>query len=204
MHSIFTASGLEDGDIPLDLSLKNNKPLNFTKLALSPNEPDCYTCNAVQQTSVDVPEDQITPVFPASERPFKALAKRARTASESFGDMTSLLLNSSATEDEDLKKLLEDFEERRAQYKEKMAAHLTSNSTGCNQNMRRTQNNKDKISDPEYLEKRKKNNESAKRSRDARRHKQDELAITAGFLELECVKLKCQIQAVCDELAHLG
>lgn len=122
-----------------------------------------------------------------------------------FGsDIHPSLLNPSQTDDEDLRKLLEEFEERRRHYKEKMAAQLLSNQTGCNNNMRRTQSNSDKILDPEYLEKRKKNNESAKKSRDARRHKQDELAITASFLELECVKLRCHIQAISEELTNLG
>ncbi|XP_011882620.1 PREDICTED: thyrotroph embryonic factor-like [Vollenhovia emeryi] len=44
--------------------------------------------------------------------------------------------------------------------------------------------------DPAYLERRRKNNEAAKRSREARRVKEDELAIRATYLERENAQLK--------------
>jgi bZIP factor len=58
--------------------------------------------------------------------------------------------------------------------------------------------------DAAYLEKRRKNNEAAKRSRDARRAKEDELALWKAFLEQENQRLryelihlkKCGIQIV--------
>jgi hypothetical protein len=44
--------------------------------------------------------------------------------------------------------------------------------------------------DAAYLERRRKNNEAAKRSRDNRRNKEDELAIWATYLERENLILK--------------
>jgi bZIP factor len=47
--------------------------------------------------------------------------------------------------------------------------------------------------DAAYWERRKKNNEAAKRSRDARRAKEDELAIRTSFLERENWMLKYEV-----------
>lgn len=174
MHSMLSSTEGVEG--PLDLSIKN-----------VPNNTNLR------------PVEETNPLM-TTQRPFKAVTKRGRS-SDSPHEVNMLLLNPNTTEDDDLKKLLEEFEEKRVKYLEKMSGHLMH--SGSNQNMRRTQNNQEKNTDPEYIEKRKKNNESAKKSRDARRQKQDELAITAGFLELECVQLKCRIQALSDELAYL-
>ncbi|KAK9504445.1 hypothetical protein O3M35_010773 [Rhynocoris fuscipes] len=57
--------------------------------------------------------------------------------------------------------------------------------------------------DAAYWERRRRNNEAAKRSRDARRAKEDEIAIRAAFLEQENLKLKYQIAALTDETAKL-
>jgi bZIP factor len=57
--------------------------------------------------------------------------------------------------------------------------------------------------DAAYWERRRKNNEAAKRSRDARRAKEDEIAIRAAFLEQENLKLRYQIAALTDETAKL-
>ncbi|XP_028045034.1 thyrotroph embryonic factor [Monomorium pharaonis] len=54
--------------------------------------------------------------------------------------------------------------------------------------------------DAAYYERRRKNNEAAKRSRDARRAKEDELAMRAAFLERENSRLKCEMKALKIEL----
>ena len=53
--------------------------------------------------------------------------------------------------------------------------------------------------DEAYWERRRKNNEAAKRSRDARRAKEDEIAIRAAFLEQENIKLRLRIAAIENE-----
>ena len=57
--------------------------------------------------------------------------------------------------------------------------------------------------DEAYWERRRKNNEAAKRSRDARRAKEDEIAIRAAFLEQESIKLRLRIATVENENSAL-
>lgn len=57
--------------------------------------------------------------------------------------------------------------------------------------------------DAAYRERRRKNNEAAKRSRDARRAKEDEIAIRAAFLEHENKRLKYEITVLKNETAKL-
>ena len=54
-----------------------------------------------------------------------------------------------------------------------------------------------------YWERRRKNNEAAKRSRDARRAKEDEIAIRAAYLEQENLRLKVEVAALRNETAKL-
>ena len=53
--------------------------------------------------------------------------------------------------------------------------------------------------DDAYWERRKKNNEAAKRSRDARRAKEDEIAMRAAFLEQENLRLQMEIMKLQQE-----
>jgi hypothetical protein len=59
------------------------------------------------------------------------------------------------------------------------------------------------LKDEAYWERRRKNNEAAKRSRDARRAKEDEIAIRAAFLEQENLKLRVEIAQLKTETAKL-
>lgn len=59
----------------------------------------------------------------------------------------------------------------------------------------------DEQKDEAYWERRRKNNEAAKRSRDARRAKEDEIAIRAAYLEQQNIQLKAQIIHLRNELA---
>ena len=53
------------------------------------------------------------------------------------------------------------------------------------------------------MERRKKNNEAAKRSRDARRAKEDEVSIRAAFLEQENIQLKWDVTKLRAEVAKI-
>lgn len=57
--------------------------------------------------------------------------------------------------------------------------------------------------DNSYWDRRRKNNEAAKRSRDARRQKEEEIAMRAAYLEQENVKLRAQIAVLKNESAKL-
>ena len=61
----------------------------------------------------------------------------------------------------------------------------------------------DEKKDQAYWERRRKNNDAAKRSRDARRAKEDEIAIRAAFLEQENLKLRVEVAALKNETAKL-
>ncbi|XP_067681459.1 transcription factor ces-2-like [Haliotis asinina] len=57
--------------------------------------------------------------------------------------------------------------------------------------------------DDAYWERRRKNNEAAKRSRDARRMKEEEIAMRAAYLEQENLKLRAQVAILKNETAKL-
>lgn len=57
--------------------------------------------------------------------------------------------------------------------------------------------------DEAYWERRRKNNEAAKRSRDSRRAKEDEIAIRAALLEQENLKLRVEVAALKTETVKL-
>lgn len=57
--------------------------------------------------------------------------------------------------------------------------------------------------DQAYWERRRKNNEAAKKSRDARRAKEDEIAIRAAFLERENLQLRLELASLKGEVERL-
>ncbi|CAH1793126.1 unnamed protein product [Owenia fusiformis] len=57
--------------------------------------------------------------------------------------------------------------------------------------------------DNAYWERRRKNNEAAKRSRDTRRQKEEQIAMRAAFLEQENLKLRAQVAILKNETAKL-
>lgn len=59
------------------------------------------------------------------------------------------------------------------------------------------------LKDEAYWERRRKNNEAAKRSRDARRAKEDEIAIRAAFLEQENLQLRVEVASLKNETTKL-
>lgn len=81
-------------------------------------------------------------------------------------------------------------------FREKMLAQSRLDYNSTNMNMKRKTVTNENNSDPVYWEKRKKNNEAAKKSRDARKAREDEIAIRCAFLEQENLKLKLKIAAV--------
>ncbi|XP_037806947.1 transcription factor VBP [Lucilia sericata] len=58
----------------------------------------------------------------------------------------------------------------------------------------------DEQKDDKYYERRKRNNEAAKKSRDARKIREDRIAFRAAFLEQENSLLRAQVMALRDEL----
>lgn len=92
-----------------------------------------------------------------------------------------------------------------AEFRKKMLIQVQANNPPpgvTNTKMRRSNGHTNQDGkDQSYWERRRKNNEAAKRSRDARRAKEDEIAIRAAFLEQENLKLKYEIAALRNEVA---
>lgn len=79
----------------------------------------------------------------------------------------------------------------------------TSSSEITSSGRKRPKTLPDEQKDESYWERRRKNNEAAKRSRDARRAKEDEIAIRAALLEQENLKLRVEVAALKTETAKL-
>ncbi|KOX74821.1 Hepatic leukemia factor [Melipona quadrifasciata] len=96
-----------------------------------------------------------------------------------------------------------------SEFRKRMLESVKKTYEGTNTKMRRT--TKSPVlptstvdeKDAAYLEKRRKNNEAAKRSRDARRAKEDEIAIRAAFLEQENMRLKYELLTLRKETEKL-
>ncbi|XP_022096965.1 cell death specification protein 2-like [Acanthaster planci] len=61
----------------------------------------------------------------------------------------------------------------------------------------------DEKKDSAYWDRRRKNNDAAKRSRDARREKEEEIALRAVFLEQENMKLRAEVSILKSEMGRL-
>ncbi|NP_001034531.1 giant [Tribolium castaneum] len=154
-------------------------------------EPSCQyspVSNSDSENS-EVSSNSYTPKI-KSCRPFKAYIKDPLTLAQGLVSTEMLLKKDSS----------EAFNE----FRTKILAQVHGTNNGTNKNMRRlsttTQNKND---DPSYWEKRRKNNEAAKRSRDARRAKEDEIAIRCAFLERENCHLKFVTDTLKKELEKL-
>ncbi|KAK9727407.1 Basic region leucine zipper [Popillia japonica] len=123
-------------------------------------------------------------------RPFKAYPKDPLSVAVSVATADTILGQDSG--------------EAYAEFRKRMLSQAQSACTTTNKNMRRySQTGSSPNNDPSYWEKRRKNNEAAKRSRDARRAKEDEIAIRCAFLEQENLKLRYESATLRDEVERL-
>lgn len=105
-----------------------------------------------------------------------------------------------------------DSNEAYVEFRKRMLEQVNTINSSGHKNMRRPVPSSSPTQQPSssfdskdsaYWERRRKNNEAAKRSRDARRAKEDEIAIRAAFLEQENVKLKYELAALRNETNRL-
>ncbi|KAL3267497.1 hypothetical protein HHI36_011620 [Cryptolaemus montrouzieri] len=156
-----------------------------TSLGSSPRSNSSGESSELSSTTCDnlVGFTKFAPLAPRTKatRPFKAYPK----------DPMSLAIGASAV-DIVMGNLGSDSADSYAEFRAKMLEQVQAqHSNTTNKNMRRNNNNgSSQIEDPTYWEKRRKNNEAAKRSRDARRAKEDEIAIRCAFLEHEHIRMK--------------
>lgn len=160
-----------------------------SNLSVSPVEkhyPDFSDSDSIPSTSTNLKQSRSLKL----PRPFKAYPKDPLNLGVSVATAETILGQESY--------------EAYAKFRNRMLSQVQSLTTTTNKNMRRysqtpyTANN-----DPSYWEKRRKNNEAAKRSRDARRAKEDEIAIRCAFLEQENLKLRYETATLKEELDRL-
>ena len=89
------------------------------------------------------------------------------------------------------------------QFRETMMEQIEASRSKTKRNSSGNSDSNSKYKDSAYLERRKKNNEAAKRSRDARRTKENEIAVRAQFLERENNELKIQLANLRAELIRM-
>lgn len=151
------------------------------------NPVDLYTANnqlPQQSTSVALTRGG------RPTRPFKAYPKDPLAFT--FGKTTTEgLINQASTE-----AYLEFRQRMMVQVQSALNTKIRSPSTSLTSS--ETDETKDNR-DPSYVERRKKNNEAAKRSRESRRKKEDEIAIRVAFLEKENMELKLEVIYLRDE-----
>lgn len=96
--------------------------------------------------------------------------------------------------------------ENYAEFRRHIMSHVHSGNFGTQTNINMRRNNfsqkllmssdTNPTGDPNYWEKRRKNNEAAKRFRVVRRVKEDEIAIRCAFLEQENLRLRYEMAAL--------
>lgn len=96
-----------------------------------------------------------------------------------------------------------DSSEAYAEFRKNMLEQVQSTHNATNKNMRRLQSKNADPDDLSYWEKRKRNNQAAKKSRDARRVKEDEVAIRCAFLEQENIQLTFRLAELENERQRL-
>lgn len=94
-------------------------------------------------------------------------------------------------------------EDERTKYDERQDTTLEVGGPFPYVQKRRSKPGDTTIKDQAYWERRRKNNEAAKRSRDARRAKEEEIAIRGAFLEQENMKLRAELSTLKSETAKL-
>jgi bZIP factor len=170
---------------PMSLSVPSVLPSLLSQSTSPVSQIQLPTSSTTQETSQPNSASDDSKKAP---RPFKAYPK----------DPLSITLGPDMMFDQELKKAYSDFRNR-------MLDSVKRTNEGTNIKMRRiskspmlptsTVDEKDAA----YWERRRKNNEAAKRSRDARRAKEDEIAIRAAFLEQEYIRLKYENAVLKDE-----
>lgn len=175
----------------------------ITPTSTSCTEASLQTNRTTEKNSLEFmngPSSQVEMSTPSLDvkktpRPFKAYSKNPFPALKRQIDATFTYNSSEYIE-----------------FREKMLTYKKINESTPNPKMRRTSKTEHpglptstaEEKDAAYWERRKKNNEAAKRSRDARRAKEDELAIWATFLEKENTRLKSELTGLYCLLQQMG
>lgn len=140
------------------------------------------------------------PVFPGSNLPFPFPPTSLAPATE----MTKLSVDSQEKYAEFREKMMKNIETGRVKGR-RAGGDSTTDDSNVSLDMTPqhhstpTRDGKDAA----YWERRRKNNEAAKRSRDARRQKENEIAVRASYLEQENIQLKMELVQLRTELGAM-
>ncbi|KAF5271901.1 hypothetical protein FQR65_LT05048 [Abscondita terminalis] len=207
------------------LKMNNNEPIDYTNAILDlcirhkpsrspspsktlPTNPLMYTETPSSTVVISSPYSETSEISTSSDlyrdiqikNPVQVMSPRVRVP-RPFKAYPKDPLTMAAAECVLGKESTEAYNE----FRKRMLAQVHASNGVTNKNMRRISpcNNNHNRDDAIYWEKRRKNNEAAKRSRDARRAKEDELAIRAAFLERENLHLRCEVANMRIELEEL-
>ncbi|XP_066141117.1 thyrotroph embryonic factor-like [Euwallacea fornicatus] len=185
---------------PIDLSVRNRTPESDME-TIYPSSASTASGSSISPARTL--QSSMSPVSNSSHiptRPFKSITHKGSTLPV---DPTTLFYDG-LDDDELAKKHLQNLQRRYEEFRLKWIEQVKSiSNSGTNENMRRTQHHDNRTRDPEYLAKRAKNNESAKRSRDARKAKQEEVNIRIKFLEQEIPRITSKIKEETEEVERL-
>lgn len=162
----------------------------------SPRTISEYSEDSGSPKSLDATDYTGSKITPKAPRPFKAFPKNPLAFTVGIFTKIDALGTT-----EPVKKI-EPSALNYGEFREKMLAKV-QDYKATNANMRRNQNQEQRNDDPSYLERRKKNNEAAKRSRDARKAREDEIAIRCAFLERENMKMRANLASVEADVERL-
>jgi len=180
--------------------LSNGEPISDTPTDLFSTSP---LPTSFAQVSQSVPLGEATRIIPQRFPPMNMLSTLSRETD-----------TSAAAQPETIKKVTRPFKaypkdsvcfnkdeyEKYVRFRDRLMQSVKKISENPNPKMRRTTkspallNSTIEEKDAAYWERRRKNNAAAKRSRDARRAKEDELAIRAAFFEHENQMLKNELE----------
>jgi hypothetical protein len=190
----------EDPPTTQPISTPGNSFSNCSLPGLSPS-PLGFQLPAFQITGNDLPDIPVTAGNPTKKftRPFKAIPVHLEEPSGATGESYTQYRN----------RVLAVLEAANKNIESKKSTPV-SKDTRSPQQSPSTEESPSNGKDAAYLLKRKKNNAAAKRSRDLRRAKEDELAIRVSYLERENKALKCLLiqysnwycQVVCCKCQH--
>jgi bZIP factor len=156
------------------------------------------TLSPTPSIGIQLPRFQLLPSennFLHFTRPSSVADNQAKKHARPFKAISLNLKHGSPVNDEHYRvyrqKMLEHIKAEKGSSENKKNHSVTKHSSSSQPSSSSSEVNPANAKDAAYMEKRRKNNAAAKRSRDARRAKEDELAIRTAYLERENTVLKC-------------
>lgn len=181
---------------PSTEGLSNLQLASSSENSLS-NTASIQRLSPTPSVGLQLPTFQLSPAennFQHFARPSSVVENQTKKHARPFKAISLNFKHTSAVNDEHYRmyrqQMLEHIKAEKRSSENKKHHSVTKRSSSP-QSSSSSEGNPANPKDAAYLEKRRKNNAAAKRSRDARRAKEDELAIRTAYLERENTVLKC-------------